>query len=394
MPSRNRPNGSSSSLNIFVSYRENDEKSCRIADDLNQFFDNWGVVCHVIRKVPGSEPPRLKMSAAIKRSTHFFQILTRDPSPSEWMEKELGWFRFEQGENGDQKVVVLHTDDNQHEDLYPENSEIANKIGAGDITTVLCEDSNKVKLFLRGILLEAGVLPFPQSRSHEFVLPKFCQQRDTVDFGILEDHLRNFRGLQRFYSDKNTARQRLEQKLKNLRKGDLIRMLGFTLRRYVHPSLPGKPPNAMGQSFCDVVSSKGVKAQLLILSRNCPAAKERMAIESPDIPTRESVFFKDNKDVVDHFKESRLYDPQKREANSVQIKYYQTPYVGMIVFEDELFVEIYHLGDDGDDAESLVGTNKKTICGRVPILVIEKDKPFYKLFKSHFERVWEGAKWA
>ena len=78
-------------------------------------------------------------------------------------------------------------------------------------------------------------------------------------------------------------------------------------------------------------------------------------------------------------------DGEKSLFYSVFPTQYQTPYVGMVLFDDIIFVEIYHLGNDGEKSE------EKTICGRVPVMVVRNESPFYKLFSTHFERVWEES---
>ena len=58
-----------------------------------------------------------------------------------------------------------------------------------------------------------------------------------------------------------------------------------------------------------------------------------------------------------------------------------TPYAGLILFEDEAYVEIYHISERIQD---------RGICGQVPILILKRrsEKALFELFESHFKSVW------
>lgn len=91
--------------------------------------------------------------------------------------------------------------------------------------------------------------------------------------------------------------------------------------------------------------------------------------------------------MIDHFTLRHIGTGMSLEVGRAGLnKKYQTPYVGLVIFDDMLLVEIYHLGDDGEEKLD------KNICGRVPVLFIRAGTSFYNLFKSHFEQVWKMLK--
>ena len=115
------------------------------------------------------------------------------------------------------------------------------------------------------------------------------------------------------------------------------------MHRYTHPD------GRIGGEFIKAVKDRGAKARLLLIDRNCRAAEERISIESPkdyDKGNRntinKAILFKDNAAVENFYRKEDFFD------GKVQLRFYNTPYAGVVIFRDLIFVEIYHLGHDGE----------------------------------------------
>ena len=218
-------------------------------------------------------------------------------------------------------------------------------------------------------------------RMGEFTLPSFCRSKKTIipSYTEVGTFFKNFldasqRGLDSVLPDKEPTMPLLAAGLKALERGERVRMIGFTLRRYTDPE-----KGISGFAFREAVE-RGVVAQLLQLDPKCAAAKERVRIESPGKNFETTPFFKDGAWV-------RL---SYEDRPNVSFRKYATPYVGAVLLPNMAFVEIYHLGNDGEGAND-------TICGRVPIMVIRSNTPFYRLFSTHFDTFWNaptrGNRW-
>ena len=362
---------------IFISFNERDAKSESIAVDLEKFFQLWGRQCDLILHKRSMANIRDTIRKGVDESKLMLQLFTKNSSPTPWMEQEFDWFRENNGRNA---VKYLFTEDTDKADPYQRNLQAEAK--KGKIAYVKIDDAIEADRFLSSILFDKN---YACPGSGKIVLPPFCQQTkrsDEISLQELEEFIKNFRhasnrGLVSVYPNKDEPKVRIESRIESMKEGELVRMIGFTLHRYVHP----ENKKGLGKIFVEAIQ-RGVEAKLLILKRSCSAAKERMRIESDALNEDDyanAILSKDNIAVSEYFLKENEF------ADKVEIRYYKTPYVGMVLFDDVIFVEIYHLGDDNKEIEEL------TICGRVPVLVVRNNSPFYNIFSSHFDRVWEGS---
>lgn len=372
---------------IFISYKEGDNRSEKIVDQLTNFFNAWEKIESVpVAKTETTDPPEEVIEKKLNKATYLIQILNNEEGTSKWMLKE--WKKAEslsfaakryKDPKGIRKPIALYTN---RLDLHSRSNQFIKEAGASGNRRTINIDKQNPSPTLIGILVETGRLPVKHG---EITVPDFCKKPhdlDEVNLKALIDFIENFRyaqnrGLVSVYPDNKASLERLKPRLKNIKKNETIRMVGFTLNRYVHPD----NEKGIGNIFYSAIKKEGVKAQLLLLNPYCSAAKERMKIESNvdidrDGSIEDAILFKHNRGVAKYYSNN----------GHVDIKYYKTPYVGMVLFDDIIFVELYHLGHDGESKK------EKTICGRVPVLVIKKPSPFYNLFDSHFANLWENAK--
>ncbi|MBI4825208.1 MAG: toll/interleukin-1 receptor domain-containing protein [Nitrospirae bacterium] len=369
---------------VFISFHEENNKSAYIADELKKFFTDWKVIHHIVKdKITIKNPGKIILES-IRASDCFLQIFT-DSSRSEWMKKEWAWAKDQKMErDGAFNIIVLTTSYcDKNEDF---TKEIKNIKKAG-YRVERIDEEDKARNILSGILVNYKKLLKDQHGKIE--LPDFCKtqaEKEQIELGHVGEFIMNFigaykRGLKSVYPDRKSIINLLEKRLRRLRNdGGEVKMLGLALRRYTIPSEDEvkEDEGNVGQLFWDAINDESNRsnARLLLLKLECDSAKERIKIESPDAMTEdESRLFKASKKVQQKYVGHR----------NVKIGYYYTPYVGMVIFEDEAYVELYHLGTQIKD---------KAICGHVPIMLIKKnpDEGLYELFDSHFENVWINSK--
>jgi len=377
--------------NIFISYREKLQPSTEIALGLSEFFKEWGRKCDLIKYSIGNAPPLHKIVESIKSSNYLLQIFTSDTEMSEWMVRERVMFAQEHLGNLklDESIIVLYTSDTDpNNGYYKEFKVMADN---GHLRFIKIDDEEDAQIFLKSIIFDdnchlesSGPICLPPCCKPRIFspMPGAKRQSDTPSFIEIEDLFSSFRiarskGLKSVKPDNRSVEDQILQKINQLQEGDMVSIIGFTLHRFTHPS------RTIGAEFVKAVRNRNAKARLLLLNRSCRAADERMRIESPDdyaSGKENAILYKDNVAVESFYREKDFF------GGNVELKFYSTPYSGVMIFYDIIFVEVYHLGDDGESE-----ADENTICGRVPVMVIENNSPFYRIFSSHFNQLWAGA---
>ncbi len=367
---------------VFVSYKSDDDRSREILEQLVIFFERWGLDCQPVDRKESTDVPQESVNKELGESHYLIQLINQQKEPSQWMKIEWDVAKTLIKTHHMVMRIAFYTAETPINTTEFKEYAKAHKDGTEWIINVDMDKSAAGKR-IEAILKDAEAL---KEKHGEIVLPAFCYHpRDTSEISLksFQDFIDNFRhahskGLSSVYPDKYKPTAWLLNRLKKLKNGEKVRMLGFTLNRYVYP----KNKKGIGEFFRRAVINNNCKAELLIFDRECKASHDRMKIESPadyERNYKKATLYKDNEDV-------EKYYTSKQWKGRVFIRKYRTPYMGMLIFDDMILVEIYHLGHDGKEF------NEKTICGRVPVLFIRAGTPFYKLFKSHFERVWEIAK--
>lgn len=387
--------------NIFISYKEDNEKSAEIALELREFFKRWGQDCELVAYSISNSPPKNEIRDKIKSSKYMLQLLTTDRKISDWMQWERDTFEtvLSYDDNDPttfgKRFKVLHTAETDFNS--EEFSDIRALAKEGLLSLIPIDNEIKAQKLFKSIIFND--LSFKSTG--EICLPECCKPKasskihkkklgpDRFRIDDAYKYLKNFRianskGLKSVHPDNNSARNQIIEKIQQLKTGESVSLVGFTLHRYTHPD------RTVGSEFVKAIKDRGAKAKLLLINRNCRAADERMRIESSEeyyTNKEHAILFDDNVKVETYYRNNNFFNGQ------VELKFYSTPYSGVVIFEDLIFVEIYHLGDDEenlvDDNENLEPIN--TICGRVPVLVIEKGSPFYRIFSSHFDQLWDSA---
>jgi hypothetical protein len=369
-------------ISVFMSRRFNSRQSKAIVDQFKQYLDHWDVEVVDLQYNSSSDVDPL-MVKEIGRCAWFIQLFTDGANQSDLMRFEwdiaLG-HKFTDGA----ELRVAHTSDTG---LRPEMFEYLGK----SIQKVDFSNPDATSGLICSILEKAGVLAKKHGRIE---LPAFCQQRsarESIDVDSVKEFLDNFiassrKGLAAVFPDRQHA---FEARLRNRferfsREGGLVRLVGFTLARYVLPEGSAEPTpseqQAGGQQagafFAKAIAEEKGSAQLLLLDPVSSAASERMRIESPDTPDEQTLFLTDSLAVRRYLREHSI-------KQRVEIRYYASPYAGLVIFDDEAYVEVYHLGRQEGD---------KGLCGQVPILVVRKlDNPcFYGFFEDHFKTLWKA----
>ncbi len=364
---------------VFISYKSDDDRSVEIKDQLEEFFNNWGLECKPVDRIENIDPPKIIIDTELRTSHYLIQIFNRQEKPSPWMRKE--WDEAQNfhkyGENMRMLAAFYTTETPIDNESFRRYVTDRNR-GEKRIINIDKEKKN-AETTIQGIVINAGVL----NKTHgKIILPDFCyfpQDPSDISLEAFEDFIECFRdayekGLSKVYPDKDKPTAWIVKRLRSMKDGEKVRMLGFTLNRFIYP----ENKRGIGDVFEQVLSTHDCKAELLIFDRDCQAAHDRMKIETyGDYKKgpKYTLLYKDNENV-------EKYYSKKKWKDRITIKKYSTPYMGMVIFNDMILVEIYHLGDDGEEKTD------KNICGRVPLLFIQGDTPFYKLFESHFERVW------
>lgn len=379
---------------VFISFHENNLTSRDIVNDLIEYFESWGRKTEVVMYDQSSIIPRNKIRNKIKISKFLLQVFTTDPEISSWMEHERsifeGMHHDKLGDNMKDYIKILYTSDTPKDSKYFKS--LQSKIDAGLITMTKIDDEDQSKRLITSVLFDGSFAPNPANLKANFTLPKCCTIRQrtpeppVVDIQNVKIFIDNYlsayeKGLIAIYPDKKEATTSIERRLLKCKKEE-IRMVGFTLRRYVDftPQYHKNKKGKIGYAFLQAIKN-GTTAKLLILDRKCSAANERMSIESKDEYKKDktkAVLYEDNKIVQELCENEPLY------KKSVELAFYKTPYTGIVIFNDRLFVENYTLGDDGEENND----KGETICGRVPVLEIKSDSPYYRLYESHFDRAW------
>lgn len=356
---------------IFFSYEEGNQNSRDIVERVRKFFESWRVTCHVVREHVSGQAPRDEIKRLIlQESDVFLQVFGDDFKITEWMRTEVHW--AETATRVEWPPAVLFTERTRHDARFRELKE------PGTWPMYQIDDPEKARVFLTSMLVKLGRLG---KNPGKIELPSWCRRESGIQLDALEEFIRSFRGshergLKSVYTERADAvRKALLPRMERFEdKGGMVRMAGFTLKRFVHPE------EELGEIFQRALEGKG-KARLLALDPMCSAAVERARIESPGRKhPQKSLLGIDGKKVRDH------YFPKKRARylpETLDYRYYKTPYVGLVVFDDEAFVELYHLGQQVGD---------KGICGKVPVLLFgrrDEEDCFYNLVSSHFDNLWE-----
>jgi len=360
---------------IFISYHENLDESFFIAEELKEYYEKWGLRCVLIKDKRSISDPRQTIAKALGETDFLLQLYTNDPSPTDWMQRE--WEQYEiirMSKNMKENRAVLHTKDTNLNDPFFEK--FIKKGKSGELLVWQIDDEKDCRVAVETILEHSKRLVEPHGK---VVLPEFCLSRIPHLRGLRSSQVANFfhnfyeanlKGLECVYPDRLAALGSVEQKINSLREGEKVRMLGITLKRYVLPD--PEHPKSTGKYFESAIE-RGAEADLLQLNPKCPAAKHRAEIETPDKAYEKSTLFTEGEAVRSFYK-------NKPEFNGkVKIEFYDFPYVGILLFKDEIYIELYHVGKE---------LQFPNICGHVPILVARKDSDFYKLFESHFVSLW------
>jgi len=338
------------------------------------------------------------MKEGLKESGYFLWIIEKDEIPTFWMQKEWEWFEEEHEGDFAKKSsprAIFCPDYTDIADQFKRNSskkimEIGDEISSANI-----ECNIKRSECQSGLIRLMKYYEVIRKEHGEIVFPEFCSSSPKIDASEIGEMFEGFakaiqQGLIKVYPDKNMAMQQIAENFRSLTRNSQMKMLGFTLRRYIDGT-----ENNFRALFKTAIEKKDCRLQILTLNPKCTAAVERMHIESPKEFEKDksrgskTVFFKDRKAVVEYCVENGWY-MGKGQKNKVEMKTYHTPYIGLVIFDEEIFIEIYHLGNNGERMEQ---TEERTICGRVPVFVVRRDTPFYKLFNSHFDTVWKNARW-
>ncbi|HEX5736838.1 MAG TPA: hypothetical protein VF131_28660 [Blastocatellia bacterium] len=367
---------------VFLSYYSGNNKSIEIKNKLAEFLKDWKIKYFDFTEAQTLGSPEDHTLDNLKRARFFLQIFTDHNNSREWMREEWVAAKFFLRTSGFpmERIVILHT--NQTDLKHRTFNQLRGWLEWLRIPKYNLDDEKQVQNCLYAILIETGRIiheKHGEVRMPTFTQPPVVAERITLE--VVEEFISNFKdvskkGLERFYADREELTPRLEKKLKELKDSrGLIRMLGFTLNDYVFPKKEG-----LGTLFRSAIKNHA-KARLLLLDRNCKAARDRAKIESPGIKYEQSKFYTDSEPVC------ALYSQEP----DVEIRHYDTPYLGLIICEDEAFVEIYHLGKKkGDEGKK----EDQEICGHVPIWVVRNDGKhgLYQLFESHFEEVWSRSR--
>lgn len=391
---------------VFLSYDEKLKNSIKIADELDRFFKSWEVTCHVIRKAEIKGDISSYINETISKSNWFIHIFTDNPNMSPWMKKELDMFKYIHHNKLKEETAMwaaIFTPQYKMNEIYNNDSVIQHEIIAGKRDCISISNRQKLKNLLCSILVDKEKL---LKKHGEVKIPDFGikiesipDERDKINFEKLKEFINNFHdsyegGLECIYRDKNVAMKRILLHFEKLKQDDCVKMLGFTLRRYVHNKDRDGNDNYPGQLFTEALNSQGCKAKLLLLHEECFAMHERSKIESPEEYDENdlsgTILYSDRNDVIKYCVDNKWYSKNRNgDQNIVSIKKYCTPYIGIVLFNEKAFVELYHLGKDPE----AISESKKTICGEVPVLVFKKGTTFYKIFESHFDNIWENADW-
>lgn len=360
---------------LFLSFDYGNQLAQRITSELVAWFKPWNITAIRMddRETVDFEK---RISASIKTANLFVQVVTPGSSKREWLAKERHWAEQAHGKNKNKpsEFVFLLTEDISESWKPPSSLPSKPKVYR------IPRDANRG---LTAILRQATGLTSIGGIS----LPPFCRAESGVHLRLEEliELLHNYsdgykKGLVAVYSDRQqpSARERLRGRMEQLAKvGGTVRMAGFTLSAYV------LPPKRSGETMCGDVFQKALRhrstrACLMLLDVKSLAAEERCSIESPDLGA-DAILYRDSMRVCKRFP----IDDEKR----VSVKFYKSPYIGLVLFDDLVFVEIYHLGTEGGST-----TAEKGICGQAPYLVFRNQSDdnvcMYKLFSSHFDNLW------
>lgn len=346
---------------LFLSFDENDESSLEMVNAAEVYFNSWNIDPIIIKKHTGINDPTEAVFDGLERANYFLQIMTAKQR-SYWMEKE--WNHIIGRAHAAKCSVFLFSKDGIDIDRDTRDVHHA-KLG----------DEEAIQTQITKILKHRK----DKESIGNCFLPK-CFRNDQKaklefkDIDELLDFIQNFkdvygRGLIRIYPEKKDIADPIKRKLSALQPGDEVRMLGITLKSIVAPDGNDSVGYHLGEAL---THNANVKVRMLLLDRNCDAAKERAGIEDRGVSYESTLLLTDSNKVRQHVADSSHKD-------RFSIVDYKTPYCGMVLFKDEVFVEMYHIGDH---------LSKRELCGKVPILQIRKGYDLYEYFDSHFKNVW------
>lgn len=362
---------------VFLSFEHNNPKSEPTMSELRKFFSEWGCRVEVARNEPRVDPVEKAVCKMIGQCDYFLQILT-DTTQSEWMKKE--WLAAETCSAFHQRprrVYLAYTEDAKRNRA---SAKLIHELEQHELPHVVpfqIDNEESARPILEGLLVELERLdPVAHGKIELPACNCASDEAETKDYRgmvrALEGFVDSFQkamqlGLEQIEVDRDQAQSRLRSRFENAQ-DEKIKMLGFTLRRYVDP----EHDSGLGGKLQQAMDSRRVKLDLLLLDPHCDAARQRIAIESPKARHEESLLVKDSTLVTTYL---------SARSDKVTWKYYRHPYVGLVIFSDLLFVECYHLSKN-------VGADG--ICGQVPIMVARRGSFFYRLFESHFQSVWDA----
>lgn len=367
---------------LFISYHEKESDSMNIAKQLENFFGlgGWGLDCQLVKYSEKTQPPRDIIRRNLAESLYLIQLFSTQPATSNWMRTEWDMYEALHKDKEDYKEPIIFYTKRTDRNHSSFNS-IKVREESGYLKVVQIDDPEAAHDILIAILKEINIINDPErKRKGKIELPEFCRARviqELIEVSEVGKFIENFyeanrRGLECVYPDRKAAMEWVRAKFNALHGEEMIRMAGFTLKRYVHPEYKDRNgEEGVGSEFVSAIN-RGVKAELLLLNPDCQAARRRAVIESPGKSFENTLFFEDYDAVRKYYKE---HDFQGR----VQVELYEEPYVGLVIFENEIYIELYHTGDELADPN---------ICGHVPILVARNGSIYYREFMSHFTNHW------
>jgi hypothetical protein len=232
-------------FHIFLSYQEDIEKSAAIVDELDSFFKNWGIGCYVFKNHRGYSHDEIHK--LIGKSDYFFQIFTNQPR-SYWMQKEwdVADTLFKTGHRMKCLFALYTAETEKYPAVYNEIERII-KMENFNYIAFRVDNSKIARPKISGILQKAKKLG---DEHGNIELPKCCQEFEPINLSYIGEFIQNFsaantKGLECVFPDRDAAQKKLIGRISSLYKDETVSMLGFTLKRFVHPDHEKK----VGKSF-------------------------------------------------------------------------------------------------------------------------------------------------
>jgi hypothetical protein len=161
--------------------------------------------------------------------------------------------------------------------------------------------------------------------------------------------------------------------------GEIVKFIAITAKNFICPDL------RQGESsiFIDAIN-KDVIFNGIVLNPDSEQAKLRSEIETPGLPTSESLLMKDAKIVKNWLVEKhKIYGVSTEILRKSKIKYCSLPLsFSLWLFSDFALIEPYHYG-------KFPGVPH--LCG-FSLMKIKKNTHEYEALEKHFELLWERSK--